>query len=150
MKKIILLASLLLSSLCANAFEFDGIDLNGSYNKIIQEIAKRGYTYNQERNCLQGDCRGQHIYMSANYLDVAQPGHLGQLIVDVPTEGKAELVLKYYTEILNILYHQVDSHDGVPTYLVDKDGTQLKLQVIDGYARLTYNTPYYKVKTAKK
>lgn len=146
MKRITLFALLMLLPFIANAFEFDGIDLNGSYNKIIQEIAKRGYTYNHERNCLQGDCHGVHIYMSANYLDVSQSGNLGQLIVDIPTEDKSETVEKYYLQLLNILYHQVDSEDGVPTYLVDKDGTVLKVHVLDGFARLTYNTPYYKVR----
>lgn len=146
MKKIALIVSIMLLPLFANAFEFDGIDLNGTYTKIIQEISKRGYTYNHERNCLQGDCRGVHIYLSANYIDVSQPGKLGQLIVDVPTEDKSETVEKYYLQLLNVLYHQVDNKDGIPTYLVDKDGTQLTVQVIEGFVRLTYNTPHYKVK----
>lgn len=149
MKRIVLFVSLMFLPLFANAFEFDGIDLNGTYTKIIQEIARRGYTYNHERNCLQGDCRGVHIYMSANYIDVSQPGTLGQLIVDVPTEDNSATVEKYYIQLLNILYHQVESEGDVPTYLVDKDGTQLTLHVIEGFVRLTYNTPHYKVKQSK-
>lgn len=142
-KSFFAIFALLMSAVCANAFEFDGIDLNMSYAKVTREIATRGYVYNHERNCLQGDCQGMKIYLSINYLDVKEPGMLGQLIIDIPIDGDKAETLKLVTNIFNVVYHQVNNIDGVPTYLVDKDGTELTIGTKDGFVELIYNTPYY-------
>lgn len=134
---------MVLSSLCAGAFEFDSIDLNEPYYKVTQEISKRGYSYNHELNCLQGDCRGTVIYLSINYLDVTKSGMLGQLIVNIPFKS-GEDFLSNAISIFNVLYHQVEPVDGNVAYQVDPDGTQLVVSRKNEFLTLTYNTPYYK------
>lgn len=146
MKKILVVFALLVSSFAAKAFEFDGIDLNMPYLKVAQEIAKRGYVYNDELKCLQGDCQGKFIYMNINYTDVSQKGMLGQLTVDFPVEEKVTVDVDQVTAILNILYHQVKGQEGKHVYEVDKDGTQLCVSTKPGYIVLTYNTPFFNKK----
>ncbi|MCQ2184113.1 MAG: hypothetical protein MJY62_01720 [Bacteroidales bacterium] len=149
MKKIILAMALLASSLCAGAFEFDGIDLNSPYANVTREIAKKGYTYNHDRNCLQGNCQGVDIFVSINYLDVIKEGMLGQLIVEVPAGGDVKTMYNDVSVILNIIYHQIAKDEETVTYLVDNDGTKLILGEKNGYLILTYNTPFYSVKRSK-
>lgn len=143
MKKLLLIFAAMVTSICANAFEFDSIDLSLPYSKVVQEIAKRGYTYNNDRNCLEGNCQGVNIYLSINYLDVKKPGYLGQLIVDVPAEGNQKEALPHVLTLLNVLYHHVPDTEG-NVYSVDSDGTTLEVKFTEGYYHLIYNTPYYK------
>lgn len=149
MKKFLFAIAFMAVSMAANAFEFDGIDLNMPFVKVSQEIAKRGYVYNDQRNCLQGDCQGKFIYMSINYTDVSQPGRLGQLVVEFPVEESVNIDLDQVTTILNILYHHAEGAKDKHVYVVDKDGTQLAVNTKPGYIVLTYNTPYYKLKEKK-
>lgn len=146
MKKIVIAFALLLSSICAGAFDFDGISLNEPYSKVANEIAKRGYSYDHETNCLFGNCQGVNLYLGFNYLDVSKPGMLGQLIVLVPIQGDSETSYSNAASIFNVIYHQVDNEDDGISYMVDTDGTSLKLGRREGYLTLTYNTPYYQPK----
>ena len=143
MKKFFVVLAVMLSSFCANAFDFDGINLNEPYAKVAQEIAKRGYSYNHQRNCLQGDCRGVDIFLSINYVDVTTPGMLGQLIIDIPISGNGTEMFKNITTIFNVLYHQIDGQADAVTYQVDVDGTELMISQKDEFITLIYNTPYY-------
>ena len=143
MKKLLIIIASLAMSIAANAFEFDSINLNEPYYKVSQEIAKRGYIYNHERNCLQGDCHGVKLFLAFNYIDVSRPGMLGQLIVEVPMEGG---MLEPITRILNVLYHQIPGENEEVTYSVDPDGTKLSIREKEGYIILTYSTPYYSPK----
>lgn len=129
----------------ARAFDFDGIDLNQPFMKVAQEISKRGYAYDSDRNCLKGICKGTEIYLSFNYVDVKKKGMVGQLIVEIPMKNAGE-ALHNVTELFNVIYHQVEQAPGIVSYEVDKDGTLLHLSQKDGSILLTYNTPYYKVK----
>ena len=45
MKKMFLSLTALLMCLSASAFEFDGIDLNGSFVEITRQISQKGYVY---------------------------------------------------------------------------------------------------------
>lgn len=125
----------------ANAYEFDGIDLNAPQQQVTREISLKGYTYNQETKSLVGDCQGTQISLSLNYYDVTEQGHVGQLIVDVPLKDAATA-----TTIFNVIYHQTGSANGVTTYAVSNDGTTMNLTKTTNGIRLTYNTPYYKAK----
>lgn len=150
MKKYILVIALALLPFCAGAFEFDGIDLNSSYIKVTQEIAKRGYIYNHELNCLEGDCQGTRIYLNINYIDVKQPGQLGQLIVNIPMRGNQDEVFSQAVTLFDVIYHRVKDAEGKSAYQVDTDGTQLLIGRRDGFITLTYNTPAYSVKKSAK
>lgn len=143
MKKFILAMFALVLSISANAFEFDGIDLNGSMLSITRNISLRGYVNDDATKCLKGNCQGKEIFLSFNYVDVTQKGKLGQLFVEIPMEEKN--ALKTIVEIFNVIYHQVES-EGATTYLVDNDGTTVSVESKGKSIRLTYNTPYYKVK----
>ena len=146
MKKLfVMLAMLMASFASARAFDFDGIDLNQPFMKVAQEISKRGYAYDSDRNCLKGICKGTEIYLSFNYVDVKKKGMVGQLIVEIPMKNAGE-ALHNVTELFNVIYHQVEQTPGIVSYEVDKDGTLLHLSQKDGSIILTYNTPYYKVK----
>ena len=151
MKKFFIVLAFMAMSISANAFEFDGIDLNTSYAKITQEIAKRGYTYNHELNCLEGNCHGAHIFLSINYIDVKEAGMLGQLIVNIPAKRSSPAMFGDTVSIFDVIYHRVSKEGEAPVYQVDNDGTQLMLGQKEGFITLTYNTPYYApAKTKKK
>ena len=143
MKKLLIVLTLLISSAFADAFEIDGINLNDTYISVTREISRKGYTYNHDLNCLEGVCQGVKIYLSINYVDVKKAGMLGQLIVYIPTAGNSDEKYAEYSELLNVIYHQVSKDPGNLTYLVDNDGTQMILGRKDGFIVLTYNTPYY-------
>lgn len=145
MKKMCVILTMMLSALCANAFEFDGIELNNSFSTIAQEISKRGYNYDNDRNCLKGNCQGTEIFLSMNYVDVKKQGKLGQLVVEVPTLNAKESLGEILT-IFNVVYHQVSKKENAVCYQVDKDGTQLEVSQKGNSIFLTYNTPYYRVK----
>jgi len=142
MKKFILAIFALVMSISANAFEFDGIDLNASSLSITRNISLRGYVNDEASNGLKGNCMGQTIYLRFNFEEVSQKGKLGQLYIDVPQ--KDANALKTITETFNVIYHQVGSKDGVVTYLVDSDGTTVSVEANSYGIRYTYSTPYYK------
>ncbi len=141
MKRLFIIMAMMLSAFVANAFDFDGIDLNAPYGTVAQEISKRGYVYDSERNCLKGNCQGTEIYLSFNYIDVTKKNQVGQLIVEIPMENTDE-ALKSAATLFNVVYHQV----APSTYVVSKDGTQLVISKKGNSIILTYNTPYYKKK----
>lgn len=143
MKKLLIVFSLLISSVFANAFDIDGINLNDTYISVTREISRKGYTYNHDLNCLEGVCQGVKIYLSINYVDVKKSGMLGQLIVYVPTQGNDDEKFANFSELMNIIYHQISKEGDNLTYLVDNDGTQMILGKKDRFIVLTYNTPYY-------
>lgn len=135
--------AMMAGALTSYAFDFDGISLNLPYAKVSQEISKRGYYYDSDKNCLRGICQGTEIYLRINYKDVSKRGMLAQLIVEVPIRSQTQ-TLKDVVTLLNVIYHQVGQADDSYTYAVDRDGTQLVVsQQGDSYL-LTYNTPYYK------
>ncbi len=128
----------------ANAYEFDGIDLNAPQQQVTREISVKGYTWNQEKQCLVGNCQGTEIALSLNLYDVTESGHVGQLIVDVPLKG--DEAIKSATIIFNVIYHKIASTATAITYSVANDGTTMVLSKTDTGIKLTYNTPYYKAK----
>jgi hypothetical protein len=141
MKKLFVVLAAMVMTLSASAFEFDGINLNASVNKISAEIAKRGYTYDESSDAFTGMCRGNQIYMSLNWKNSKEAGKLGQLIVEVPmSEENAYSVV---TKIMNVLYHPAKGSKG-NVYTVDEDGTTLEVSLGKRGIHLVYNTPYYK------
>lgn len=141
MKKFMFTLFALLMTLGANAFEFDGIDLNGKMIDISRQISKKGYVQDHESNSLKGNCRGVDIYLSYNYVDVKTPGRIGQFFVDVATAEPNALEIMKTT--FNIIYHVVSTSDDVNVYEVSDDGTKLALSKGPRGVRLTYITPYY-------
>lgn len=143
MRKFLILIVLALYSFSASAFDFDGISLNLPYIKVAQEISKRGYAYDSDKNCLTGNCQGTEIYLYINYLDVKKPRMVGQLIVEIPMTNNKQS-LEDATTLFNVVYHQVSKSNSSVTYEVDKDGTQLVVSQKGSSIFLTYNTPFYK------
>lgn len=125
----------------ASAYEFDGIDLNAPQQTVTRAISTKGYVYNQEKNCLVGDCQGTQIYLSLNLYDVTETGHVGQLIVDIPVKDAASAIT-----IFDVIYHQTANENGKITYAVANDGTTMTLTKTNEGIRIVYNTPYYKAK----
>lgn len=124
-----------------SAYDFDGIDLNAPQQEVTREISSKGYIYNPDLKCLVGNCQGTDIYLSLNLFDVTEEGHVGQLIVDVPSVDVKSAIV-----IFNVIYHQTASANGVTTYSVSNDGTTMNLSKTKEGVRLIYNTPYYKKK----
>lgn len=143
MKKIILALFAMVMSISANAFDFDGINLNGNVLEVTRQISAKGYVYDESKDCLKGVCQGTEIYLSVNYADVTQKNKVGQLIVDVPM--KESNAIEIISKTFNVVYHLVNKTSDSFTYEVDKDGTTVTVSPIAGGVRLTYNTPYYKV-----
>lgn len=137
MKKIFLALFALVMSISANAFEFDGIDLNKNYFEIAQLISAKGYVYDDVNDCLKGNCQGTEITLSLK----AEKAKLGQLIVDIPMAGNA---FETVTKTFNVVYHQTAKDQSSITYQVSNDGTVLIVSATAKGVRLTYNTPYYK------
>ena len=81
MKKIFFAVFALVMSINANAFEFDGIDLNGNIGDITKQVSAKGYAFDDVKNGLVGNCQGTDILLRFNYENVSQQGKLGQLIV---------------------------------------------------------------------
>jgi len=144
MKKFFLSLAVMLTSISAFAFEFDGINLNDDAIKVTRAISTKNYVTDPVRNCLKGNCQGNEIYLSFNLEDVTTKGKVGQLIVDVPMKN-AE-AYDNCIGLLNVIYHQVSKDDSGIVYAVDKDGTTLLLQKSSEGVKLTYNTPFYKAK----
>lgn len=142
MKNFVLLIAAMLLSIQAYAFEFDGINLNDDVIKVTRAISSKKYVQDPERNCLKGVCFGTEIYLSLNIEDVNTKGKVGQLIVDVPMSDKE--AFKTCSELLNVIYHQIDKKNECVVYSVDADGTTLNLKSVPEGVKLIYNTPYYK------
>ena len=141
MKKLFVAMVAMVMTLSANAFEFDGINLNASVTKICSEIAKRGYVYDDTADAFVGMCRGTQITLSLNWKNVKEGGKLGQLIVDVPMQE--ENAFSIVSKVLNVLYHPVKGGKG-NVYVVSEDGTTLEVTLSQTGICLVYNTPYYK------
>lgn len=141
MKKFFVALATMAMTLTANAFDFDGINLNASVNKISSEIAKRGYIYDETKDAFTGNCQGTQIYLSMNWKNVKEAGKLGQLIVDVPM--KESNAFESITKMFNVIYHVADSGKAY-TYDVSNDGTTLEVHSTSTGIRLVYNTPFYK------
>lgn len=137
MKKVFLALFALVMSISANAFEFDGIDLNKNYFEIAQQISAKGYVYDDVNDCLKGNCQGTEITLSLK----AEKNKLGQLIVDIPMTGNA---FETVTKTFNVVYHQISKDQTSCTYNVSADGTTLIVSSTANGIRLTYNTPYLK------
>lgn len=143
MRRTFIFMAMMMVTFLAHAFDFDGIDLNDNYTKVTQEISKRGYIYDNEKECLKGNCQGTEIYLSFNLNNVSTEGKVGQLIVEIPN-GNAAQAYTDNMQMFNVIYHQVSKDANSCTYAVSEDGTQLVLSKKDGAIVLTYNTPYYK------
>ena len=141
MKKLFVVLAAMVMTLSASAFDFDGINLNASVNKISAEIAKRGYVYDEASHAFTGMCQGTQIYMSMNWKDVKEAGKLGQLIVDVPM--KEQNALSIVTKMFNVIYHTAEGGKA-NVYSVSNDGTTLEVQSSSKGIRLVYSTPFYK------
>ena len=142
MKKLFIAVMTLFMSISANAFEFDGIDLNGNVADVTKQVSAKGYAFDQERNALKGNCQGTEIYLTFNYVDVTESSKIGQLVVDIPmAEADA---LEVISKTFNVIYHQIGKCDKGICYSVSADGTTVTVSKISGGVRLTYNTSYYK------
>ncbi len=145
MKKIVLFLLALVASINMYAFEFDGIELNGTVGDITRAISKKNYVATVENpNVLTGLCQGTKINLSFNLTDVTEKNHVGQLIVDIPNASTNAFVDN--AQLLNIIYHLVSNTEAGYLYAVSADGTTLLLSRTENGIRLTYNTPYYKQK----
>lgn len=145
MKKIALMLLAFMACFNMYAFEFDGINLNGTSTEVLRAISKKHYVASPENpNALTGLCQGTKIYLSFDLENVTEKNHVGQLIVDVPNNDADAFVND--AQLLNIIYHQTASTDAGYVYSVDEDGTQLLLSKTETGIRLTYSTPYYKAK----
>lgn len=137
MKKFFLAFTALVMSLSANAFEFDGIDLNANYFEIARQISAKGYVYDDVNDCLKGNCQGTEITLRLK----AEKSKLGQLIVDIPMTGNA---FENVTKTFNVVYHIISTDNASCTYAVSNDGTTLVVSATANGVRLTYNTPNLK------
>ncbi len=136
--------AMMLVAFCANAFDFDGIDLNSNYTNVAQEISKRGYIYDSSRDCLKGNCQGKEIYLSLDYTNVSKSGKVGKLTVEIPTDNP-EVSFNEAVNIFNVVYHQIPNN-GSFDYAVSNDGTKLVVSKNSTSIVLTYITPFYKQK----
>lgn len=143
MKKMFLLLVACVMSVAASAFDFDGINLNNNVSNITLQIAKKGYYFDEAANALTGNCRGTKIFLTMNTTDVSVKGKLGQLIVDIPMDSKD--ALQVVTTTFNVVYHLLETNNGINTYQADNDGTTVSVSSTGKGVRLVYNTPYYSV-----
>ena len=142
MKKIFFAVFALVMSINANAFEFDGIDLNGNIGDITKQVSAKGYAFDDVKNGLVGNCQGTDIVLHFNYENVSKQGKLGQLIVEIPMSepNSLDVIVKTF----NVVYHLKEKADNRFTYVVSNDGTTLTVSKKNDVVLLTYNTPYYK------
>ena len=142
MKKIFFAVFALVMSINANAFEFDGIDLNGNIGDITKQVSAKGYAFDDVKNGLVGNCQGPDIVLPFNYAHVSKQGKLGQLIVEIPMSepNSLDVIVKTF----NVVYHLKEKADNRFTYVVSNDGTTLTVSKKNDVVLLTYNTPYYK------
>lgn len=145
MKKLFLMAFALMTSVSLFAFDFDGIDLNGTVNDVTKAIAKKNYVGSlSDSNTLTGVCQGTQINLKFNLTDVTESNRIGQLIVEIPTTSASAFADN--AQLLNVIYHQIGSGSEGNVYALDADGTTLLLSKTPEGIRLTYSTPYYKKK----
>lgn len=144
MKKVFFALTALLVSLSASAFEFDGIDLNGNFVDVTRQISQKGYIYDETSNSLKGNCQGNEIFLSVNYIDVTEKGKVGQMVVTIPMQSKD--AFNVVVKTFNVVYHQTAKSDKSATYAVSEDGTTLVVTATKEAVRLTYNTPFYSKK----
>ena len=143
MKKFALILISLIASANVFAFNFDGIDLNGTVGEITRAIAKKNYVATVENpNVLTGLCHGTKINLSFDFENVSEKNHIGQLFVDIPNTDATAYVDN--AQLLNVIYHQVENNEQGYVYSVDADGTTLTLSKIEAGIRLTYTTPFYR------
>ena len=142
MKKIFFAVFALVMSINVNAFEFDGIDLNGNIADITKQVSAKGYAYDDVKNGLVGNCQGTDIVLHFNYEKVSKQGKLGQLIVEIPM--KESNALDVIVKTFNVVYHLKNKADNSYTYVVSNDGTTVTVSNNNGLISLIYNTPYYK------
>ena len=143
MKKLFVSALALIASANVYAFNFDGIDLNGTVVEITRAIAKKNYVATVENpNVLTGLCQGTKINLSFDLDNVTEKNHIGKLYVEVPNADATAYVDN--AQLLNVIYHQVANSEEGYVYSVDADGTTLTLSKTEGGIRLTYTTPYYR------
>lgn len=142
MKRFFFAVFALVMSINANAFEFDGIDLNGNIADITKQVSAKGYAFDDVKNGLVGNCQGTDILLRFNYEKVSQQGKLGQLVVEIPMSepNSLDIIVKTF----NVVYHIKDKADNRYTYVVSNDGTTLTVSKKNDVVLLTYNTPYYK------
>ena len=144
MKKFLFFFIALVTFSNANAFKFDGIDLNGTQQQVAREISIKGYVYDQESNSLKGNCHGMEIYLSMDTENVQDRSKIGRLIVDIPmSDAKA---YENSIVVFNVIYHRIASTSGNITYSVDDDGTVMELVKTSKGIQLVYVTPNYKAK----
>lgn len=147
MKKLLFLMMTVLFCVKADAFVFDGIDLNANYLQIMRAISAKGYAYDQTKDCLVGKCQGTEIFLSFNLQDTSDKKKIGQMNIEIPmgaNAAEAAVAYKNAAGIFNVIYHQEGTNGGAITYKVDEDGTTMTLVQTEKGIRLTYNTPYYK------
>ena len=145
MKKLFLIACAFVASVSMYAFDFDGINLNGSVSEVTKAVAMKNYVGSlDDPNTLTGLCQGTRISLKFNYVDVTEKNHIGQLIVDIPNNSPTAFVDN--AQLLNVIYHQISNSTEGYLYALDGEGTTLLLSKTDAGIRLTYNTPYYKAK----
>ena len=142
MKRFFFAVFALVMSINANAFEFDGIDLNGNIADITKQVSAKGYAFDEAKNGLVGNCQGTDILLRFNYENVSQQGKLGQLLVEIPMSepNSLDVIVKTF----NVVYHIKDKADNRYTYVVSNDGTTLTVSKKNDVVLLTYNTTYYK------
>jgi len=145
MKKFALLMLSFFACINTFAFDFDGINLNGTFTEISRAISKKNYVTTPDRpEALTGLCQGTKIYLTFDRENVTEKGHIGKLTVEIPNNDADAFVNN--AQLLNVIYHQIDNTEAGYLYSVDQDGTQLLLSRAEGVILLTYITPYYKAK----
>lgn len=142
MRKIFIMMALALVSVAASAFEFDGIDLNGSLKNISMQIAQKGYVTDPETATMTGECGGVNLIISLKYDKVTEEGKLGQFIVDIPMDNPAAAQIVAST--FAVIYHSLPSKADTKLFQVSNDGTTAEVAATKNGVRLTYTTPYYK------
>lgn len=144
MKKVLFLLMSFAMFVNANAFKFDGIDLNGTQQQVAREISVKGYVYDQSTNSLKGNCHGVEIFLSMDNENVQDYSKIGRLFVDIPMANAD--ALETATVVFNVIYHRIASTSGNITYSVDDDGTVMELIKTAKGIKLVYVTPNYKAK----
>lgn len=141
MKKFLVIAACTLASVAAQAYDFDGIDLNGRVIDISKQLAHKGYIYDAETGRLSSNGGGQATYITLEYDRVTQAGRLGRLIVDMPMSDPSAPQVVATT--FAVLYSALPSQPDKPKYQVAADGTTATIQPTDNGVRIVYTTPYY-------
>lgn len=146
-KKFFTLLATVMVAMSASAFNFDGIDMSQNVTNVMRDIAAKGYVFNAEKNCLQGNCQGTMIDLSFNLTDVKTAGKVGQMVISIPVNAaEADMAYKYAELTLNVVYHKAGENNGVTVFAVDADGSTAQLVKTANGMQLIYNTPFYEKK----